>query len=84
MNNIIVAIAIVLHSYHDNGNYFFIAYYYGDVRIVGGGSSGQLQFDTGSNNWGAICKKGFDDDAGNVACKQLGYARSSDVYTYSQ
>ena len=56
---------------------------YGDLRIVGGCDSGQLQFDTGSNNWGAICTTGFDDEAGDVACRQLGYVRPTDVYTYS-
>ena len=53
---------------------------YGDLRISGGGRSGLLQFyDRG---WGAVCKDGFDDDAGDVACRQLGYVRFSDVSVY--
>ena len=59
-------------------SYFSIAYY-GDLRINGGGKSGQLEFYY--YGWGAVCKDGFDDDAGDVACRQLGYVRSSDVYT---
>ena len=57
----------------------------GDLQISGGDKSGQLQFDRGSGDWGtgAVCKDGFDDYAGDVACRQLGYAQSSDVYTYT-
>ena len=53
---------------------------YGDIRIVGGTDSGPLEFDRGYYDWGVICKDGFNDDAGDVACRQLGYLRSSDVY----
>ena len=56
--------------------------YYGDLRIIGGTESGQLEFYR--YRWGIICKDGFDDDAGDVACRQLGYARSSDVYVVEQ
>ena len=71
-----------VHSYYGNTGYFSIAsYYYGDLRISSGGKSGQLEFYNGSN-WGAICTNGFNDDAGDVACKQLGYRGSSDVYNY--
>ena len=56
---------------------------YGDLRISGGTDSGQLEFDSGYGDWGAICTSGFNDDAGDVACRQLGYIQSSDVYTYS-
>ena len=57
---------------------------YGDLRIRGGTESdSQLEFDSGYGDWGAVCKDGFDDDAGDVACRQLGYVRSTDVYTYS-
>ena len=55
---------------------------YGDLRIRGGTESGQLEFDSGYGDWGAVCKDGFDDDAGDVACRQLGYVRADDVYTY--
>ena len=62
-----------------------IAYFYnyGDVRISGGGKSGQLEFYNGSL-WGAISTSGFGYRAGNVACRQLGYRGSSDIYTYTQ
>ena len=53
---------------------------YGDLRISGGGRSGRLEFLDGT--WGSVCTTGFDDDAGDVACRQLGYVRSTDVYTY--
>ena len=57
---------------------------YGDLRLRGGAdeSDGRLEFDSGFGGWGVICTTGFDDDAGDVACRQLGYVRSSDVYTY--
>ena len=55
----------------------------GDLQISGGGKSGQLQFNRGSVDWDAVCKDGFDDNAGDVACRQLGCAQSSDVYTYT-
>ena len=73
-----------MHSYNNfNCNDFSIAYYYyGDIQIIGGGRFGQLQFYNGYA-WGAICTNGFDYNAGNVACRQLGYRQSSDVYTYS-
>ena len=48
----------------------------------GGADSGRLEFNNGYNDWGAVCTTGFDDDAGDVACRQLGYVRASDVYTY--
>ena len=54
---------------------------YGDLRINGGGKSGRLEIQDDDERWGTICNKGFDDDAGDVACSQLGYSRSSDVYT---
>ena len=54
---------------------------YGDLRIDGGGSSGRLEIQDERGDWGTICDRGFDDDAGDVACSQLGYAGSSDVYT---
>ena len=33
--------------------------------------------------WGSVCTNGFGDDAGNVACRQLGYGKYNNVYTYS-
>ena len=52
---------------------------YGALRIFGGGDSGRLEFQLANGTWGTICDKGFDNDAGKVACRQLGYRRSSDV-----
>jgi len=63
--------------------YFSIAYVYGDVRISGGGKNGKLEFQDSNGVWGSICTNGFDDDAGDVACRQLGYLQASNVYTYS-
>ena len=54
---------------------------YGDLRISGGGESGRLEIQDKHKRWGTICNKGFDDDAAYVACSQLGYSRSTDVYT---
>ena len=51
------------------------------MRINGGGNSGRLEMEDRSGRWGTICDSGFDDDAGDVACSQLGYDRSFDVYT---
>ena len=55
--------------------YTFIAY--GDLNIT---NSSRLLFDNGYE-WGIVCTNGFDDNAGDVACRQLGYVRSTDVYT---
>ena len=52
----------------------------GTLRIIGSKRSGQLQYYNGTN-WGDVCRNGFDDEAGDVACRQLGYLRSSHVYT---
>ena len=67
-------------SHYDNSAIFSIAAK-GAIQIVGSRRSGKLQFYNGTY-WGSVCKDGFDDDAGDVACRQLGYLRSSDVYVY--
>ena len=36
------------------------------------------------DNWKAVCNNGFDDNAGDVACKQLGFKRSTGVYVYAE
>jgi len=54
------------------------------VRIYGGGDSGRLEFQLVNGTWGTVCSQGFDDDAGDVACKQLGYRRSTDVLDSDQ
>ena len=51
------------------------------MRISGGGKSGRLEIQNRDGSWGTICSSGFDDDAGDVACSQLGYDESSRVYT---
>ena len=48
---------------------------YGDLRIQGGGSHGNLEFQENDGTWGAVCIHGFDGYAANVACRQLGYDR---------
>ena len=74
MKNSEIFIMSISHGFH-----FILEY--GDLRINGGGSSGRLEIEDRSGRWGTICDYGFDDDAGDVACSQLGYDRSSDVYT---
>ena len=71
----------IIYGYHSNNSYFPIAQ--GDIRISGGGKSGLLQYDKGDDDWGAICKSGFDDDTAVLACYQLGYKRSTDNFIYS-
>ena len=68
---------------YNNYNYNSIAAKYGAIRIVGNSRSGELQFYNGSN-WGSVCKDGFYDDAGDVACRELGYLRFSGVYFYAK
>jgi len=52
---------------------------YGSLRITGGGDSGRLEFQDADGVWGTVCGHGFGDDAGDVACRQLGYLRAKDV-----
>ena len=76
---------LVLLIYHFGvGLKLFFPIEYGDLRIREGSDSGLLEFDIGYYEWHPICKDGFDDDAGDVACRQLGYAWLSDVYVYSR
>ena len=78
---LIVYNVAILHIYYDNSGYFSIeSYDYGVLRISSEGKFGQLEFYNGSN-WGAVCTNGFNDDAGDVACRQLGYGRSSNIYS---
>ena len=51
------------------------------MRISGGGKSGRLEIQNKAARWGTICSRGFDKDAGDVACSQLGHDGSSRVYT---
>jgi len=50
---------------------------YGDLRIERGESSGRLEFQRRDGTWGTVCERGFNDDAADVACNQLGYRRAS-------
>ena len=53
---------------------------YGDLRINGSGRAGKLQFQDDHGNWSSLCITGFNDYAGDVACKQLGYKRFTNFY----
>ena len=55
---------------------------YGDLRINGDGDSGRLEFKRSDGSWGTVCDDGFDNDAGDVACRQLGYKRLGSVNKY--
>ena len=57
---------------------------YGDLRIEGGGDSGRLEFKDYDGGWGTVCDHGFDREAGDVACKQMGYRRSDEVLDHQQ
>ena len=57
---------------------FFIDY--GDLKIYKCGKSGGLLFE--DDGWIPIFEDGFDDDAGRVACRQLGYGPYSGLLTY--
>lgn len=53
----------------------------GDIRINGGGRSGRLEFEYNPGLWGVVCtSSGFNDDAADAACSQLGYVRSIDIF----
>ena len=47
---------------------------YGELRIYGGGNYGRLEFRQRDGQWGTVCSQGFDVDAADVACEQLGYS----------
>ena len=57
---------------------------YGEVRIEGGGESGRLEFKDNGGEWGTVCDHGFDREAGDVACKQMGYRRCDKVLDHQQ
>ena len=54
------------------------------MRISGDGHPGRLEFQLADGTWGTVCSQGFNDDAGDVACKQLGYRRSDDILSSDQ
>ena len=46
---------------------------YGDLRIHGGRRNGRLEFRYSKYTWKSVCGRGFDYEAAQVACRQLGY-----------
>ena len=45
--------------------------------------SGELMYYSESyRTWGRVCADGFDDNAADVVCRNLGYLRSNGMYTY--
>ena len=46
-----------------------------------GGRSGVLELALETYGYVLVCSHGFDDDAGDVACRQLGFVQSSDIFT---
>ena len=72
----------LIASYTYCGIYLSLGY--GDIRILGDGDSGELLFEEYEYNWNTVCVTGFGDNAGDVACRHLGYQRSTDVYTYAE
>lgn len=53
------------------------------VYLSGGGMSGNLEYLDDFGTRGAVCADGFDDNAADVVCRQLGYVRSNGTYTYT-
>lgn len=58
---------------------------YGDLWITGATVSqgkpiqGRLEFQNHDGSWGTVCDNGFTKQAGDVACKQLGFVRAEKV-----
>ena len=80
-----VLLLVSIRATYDN-NYYGVCYFgihtyiaYGDLR--NNGSHNILEFQDHSGVWAPICKAGFHDDDGNVACWQLGYRESSSIYS---
>ena len=55
--------------------YIIVATGYGDLWL--NGSNNILEFQLSDGTWGTVCIRGFDDDAADTACKQLGYQSES-------
>ena len=54
------------------------------MRISGGGESGRLEFREYDGEWGTVCDHGFNREAADVACKQMGYRRCDNVLMHQQ
>ncbi|XP_019622722.1 PREDICTED: uncharacterized protein LOC109468823 [Branchiostoma belcheri] len=54
-----------------------VTYTKGSVRLVGGRTSGQLQLERTTGEWGGVCSMGWDVASARVACRQLGYDGAS-------
>ena len=54
------------------------------MKIDGGGDSGRLEFKDRNGEWGTVCDHGFDREAGEVACKQMGYRRCDKILDHEQ
>ncbi|XP_065913381.1 galectin-3-binding protein A-like [Dysidea avara] len=72
MNILLVAVTLIVIASPSLANY-------GSLRITDGGDSGRLEFQDADGVWGTVCGNGFGEDAGDVACRQLGYLRAEDV-----
>ena len=46
---------------------------YGDLRTYGYYGDKRLEFRLSNYTWGSVCGLGFDYNAAQVACRQLGY-----------
>ena len=52
----------------------------GRVRLVGGigPNSGRLEIFK-SGTWGTVCSRHFDQNAANVACRQMGFSHAREI-----
>ena len=65
--------------YYDYLEYGYVGY--GDLRRYG---FNRVEFRLSNYTWGSVCGYGFDYNAAQVACRQLGYDQNSDMFYYTQ